>query len=1044
MECKNDFDRNLFARYPNETEKHIPEFINEYIYYPGRWKIEYKGLSDKESTLDWYPGGMLHGSKYHEWYGPNRKVEVMLIGDWPRPTDRGVTAADFALELLEPIFDKIHMPDNNDVYYTNLIKFAPVFYNLNTIPAGWFKSCKPFLDKEIELVQPKYIVCMGTAVAKCILGKSSMSIEDSLTSIIPYEYVVGEEKHVAKVLVTPAMNSLVENRGAAKAFSLFRCQMKKLISNMSGIEDEVPTHIYVDNASDLKAEVDRIIRKAQEDPTYRIIAVDMEWEGDYPEQEGAKLLTVQFSAHPGEATVVILNGENGAFKPNIKAATKELNRLFTWHNETLDGKEFRWMPRIGGHFLRADLPWLMSLGITGTEPGKDIRFSYAPCGREEDLSKYRSKDGIGGFDTSLMYHAYNEKDNYGLKYLVAKENIGVPRYDTELHDFLEKYVKEHKLKKSDLKGFGCVPDSILHPYAAWDADATRRLAELCMFGWTNKDGTHRPALLDRDYFGLDNWKPYWRAHRASLGFLDIEQTGLMLDKERFQKLSDLFARVYEILLDKLRHMINWPDFNPSSVWHKQGFLFGRQYAVSVTVRGSVNVMPEDARSLNLTPEYTTQDRKPWSKAIPGKDTPATDKTVLNLLAQKYPDHPEVGLFRDICKLKTALSSPLSYPVETWDGKGKHILYPQGLYSCMRNDGAIHSHMRVLLATGRASSSDPNLQNIGKSAEATFQRILGYEDSDGEHGDYLDDLGGPRYLYPIRTVLRARPDHVFIESDFTGAELAVMAWISEDPNMIEHVRRNALPESDPDYYDIHSHIAVKAFKLDCEPTKKGLASIHAKHLRVAAKAVVFGIPYGRGARAIALQCRADGVPITDEEANGLVQSYYDMYPKVRDFLNKCKAALDDGGEGYVESLFERRRRFRYELIKKLPEELIAAEKREACNAPIQSTVADAVNVAIFNLLSYRFKHPEIRFKIVMQIHDALLIEVHKDDAALVYSALMKDCMVDRNPIKVGKEGNVKEYHFAIESDMYVHWGEPITEEIAQKELGCSLDYLMNPR
>ena len=83
--------------------------------------------------------------------------------------------------------------------------------------------------------------------------------------------------------------------------------------------------------------------------------------------------------------------------------------------------------------------------------------------------------------------------------------------------------------------------------------------------------------------------------------------------------------------------------------------------------------------------------------------------------------------------------------------------------------------------------------------------------------------------------------MFIESDFTGAELAVMAWISGDPNMIEHVRRNALSEDDPDYYDIHSHIAVKAFHLDCEPTKKGLASIHAKHLRVAAKAVVFGIP-----------------------------------------------------------------------------------------------------------------------------------------------------------------------------------------------------------
>ena len=202
--------------------------------------------------------------------------------------------------------------------------------------------------------------------------------------------------------------------------------------------------------------------------------------------------------------------------------------------------------------------------------------------------------------------------------------------------------------------------------------------------------------------------------------------------------------------------------------------------------------------------------------------------------------------------------------------------------------------------------------------------------------------------------------------------------------------------------------------------------------------------GRGSRAIALQCRADGVPITDQEAEDLVNSYHTMYPKVKEFLQQCKDYVNDFNgrqcRHYVESLFGRRRRFVHDPGSPLPKDLLAAEQREACNAPIQSTVADAVNVAIFNLLSYRFHHPELRFRIAMQIHDALLLEVHKDDAAFVYSTLMKDCMVDRNPITVGD----KEYRFAIESDMSVHWGEPITDEIAKRELGCDVKYLQELR
>lgn len=816
-------------------EGKLEKFVEGRLFHCATQNVQYKG--NIYSTY-WKPGCCMGAYLTDEPLGPRNPAEVMVISDWCDPVISSECSYEDWSSTLEPIMASVELGDTRSWYFTNLVKFSAAFYTQSTIPAAWYKACRPWLEEELKRVQPKYVLCLGGPVAKCVMDVGTISIEEALGAAYPIKFECEDGTVIEfEVIVLPAVRSLNENRGSARSRSLLKHQLEFLRCKMQGIQPDVPRHLYVDNAKDLKAEIERIQNLAKEDPKRKILAVDLEWEGDHPGQKDAKVLTVQFSSAPGEATVVVLNhNENGqivpAFKPSQKQAIKLLNDLLTWHDD--------WQPRVGGHFLRADLPWLIDLGITGTEPQKDIRFSYQAV-KDVKLARW-----FGGWDTSLMYHAYNEKESYGLKYLAAKE-LNTPRYEVELNNFIENYLKENKLRKKDLHGYGCVPDEILWPYAAWDADVTRRLAELCMFGMNG-----RPALLDCDAVGRDNWVPYHLAQRANLGFLEIEQGGLLLDTNRYHTLSLLFSDAYNVLLNKLRTEINWPDFNPASTPQKQGLLYGHQYAMQHTKNGDKCMMPEDAITLGLTPEYATKTRQSW-KDLEEADrrgdidislfSPSADKTVLNLLAQKS---DVVSLFRDVCKLKTVLSSPLSVPTSVWTPDGLQIQYNSGLSTCLWEDGAIHTHIRTLLATGRASSSNPNLQNIGKSAEATFQRILGYVDEDGNPvGDYLDDFRGKAlYKYPVRTVLRARPDHVFIESDFTGAELAVMAWISGDPAMIEHVRRNALPESDPDYYDIHSHIAVKAFHLDCEPTKKGLASIHKKHLRVAAKSVVFGIPFDK--------------------------------------------------------------------------------------------------------------------------------------------------------------------------------------------------------
>ena len=753
-------------------------------------------------------------------------------------------------------------------YVTSMLKFC--IPGDTTLSAEWINGHIPWLYQEIALVRPKYIVCVGDKVLKKMLSPSA-TLTKTNGVLTPACIVLpsGEGIHF-KVIGIPAMGYTVdfEQEGYIKR------QLNLIHKDIYPEDSEMVNHTLAADKESLQISINEIKRKAKKDPKYRIIAVDLEWEGECPEQEGAHVLTVQFSAHPGEATVVPLYNSKGevAFKEGVDVAVKLLESLFTEQPD--------WKPRLGGHFLRADLPWLLSLGIS--EMG--LKHAYQPADSPE---KCRDE---GGWDTGLAYHAYRDdeevKEGYGLKAL-AMSVCGLERYDTDLLkayndyasmrvprleaeqkvaqaelelqeakslyktkkakeenkallDTLTENLKQRKKELKELpkkikpKGFGCIPDMILYKYAAWDADATRRLIDICFYG----DDTRAP-LLDDDGYGNSSWEPFWRAHRASWGFGEMERTGFLLDVERLRALSTLFTDAYNAMLENFRDSINWPEFNPNSSDQRRGLLFGREMSKK---KDGTYSMPEDAISFDLEPIRSTE-KEEWKDLEDDElvtSTASTDSLTMSILACA---HPEVRMFKDICKLGRTLAGNIRPMVPVKSPSGETVMtWEKGIYTYMRPDGTVHTRLSQTKKTGRASSSDPPMQNIGKSAEAILQNTLGYKDNkEVIPSNYPEIFPEPMYKFPCRTILRARPGNVLIESDFTGAELAVMAWASGDKNMIEHVRRNALPEDDPDFYDIHSHIAVKAFHLNCEPTKKGLASIHKKHLRVAAKAVVFGIP-----------------------------------------------------------------------------------------------------------------------------------------------------------------------------------------------------------
>ena len=167
-------------------------------------------------------------------------------------------------------------------------------------------------------------------------------------------------------------------------------------------------------------------------------------------------------------------------------------------------------------------------------------------------------------------------------------------------------------------------------------------------------------------------------------------------------------------------------------------------------------------------------------------------------------------------------------------------------------------------------------------------------------------------------------------------------------------------------------------------------------------------------------------LSEKEGQGLLDSYFEMYPATKTFLEECKYSVEK--RRFVKTLFNRCRRFPMTL----DHEQLAKAKREACNAPIQGTVADSINNAIYNLMTYKENHPELPFTLNMQIHDALVLETAVNNVKSLKKVIHK-CMVEDNPVIVGGAS----HYYGLDSECYYHWGEELTEDICQKEYGLSL-------
>jgi hypothetical protein len=428
------------------------------------------------------------------------------------------------------------------------------------------------------------------------------------------------------------------------------------------------------------------------------------------------------------------------------------------------------------------------------------------------------------------------------------------------------------------------------------------------------------------------------------------------------------------------------------------------------------------------------------KGLLDEKTPSTNKTALAILAQesqlvekltpdgqlkKFDFSEQVTWIRDYRFISQVLKSVLRPPVlekdedtgeEFWrmDSDG-HLVFAGGLAASVCDDGRVRTHIYPTKETRRWSSARPPLHNLGKRRESDYKRILG------------DD-----YQYPLRTIICSDDDMVLVEADYVGAELFGMAVMSGDALMIEHARRNQLPEDHPDFYDIHSNVAVMAFGLKCPPTKAGLYSIEKSHLRIVAKSVIFGIAYGRGAKAIALAAKEEGVYITVDEAQQVINTILHMYPGLITFFDECCERV--ANERWLCGPFGGLRRFpsaRNDRMK------LGDFERQAKNFPIQGMIADAVARACDHLDVYRRNlaaDDPFWFHVVLQIHDALLFEVRNEHVGRLIDEVLPLCMVQKVPIfpahldGMPKEDPNAPYYLGLDTEIATHWGEMMYPDV----------------
>ena len=413
---------------------------------------------------------------------------------------------------------------------------------------------------------------------------------------------------------------------------------------------------------------------------------------------------------------------------------------------------------------------------------------------------------------------------------------------------------------------------------------------------------------------LDATGSDYSPQRLSARWLGGEQSGA---EALYHLCGVLDGKLKELKMDELYYSIELPLCRVLADMEQAGFFVDRKalYEFGESLNGDIARLQEAIWG-HAGHEFNINSPKQLGEVLfdqlmlpSGKKTKtgwSTNADVLEKLRGKHPIIEQVLEFRMLAKLKST--------------------YADGLLKVISPDGRIHTSFQMTVtATGRLSSTEPNLQNI------PVRRALGAQ---------------------IRKMFVAAPGMTLVDADYSQIELRLLAHISGDETM-----REAFLSGE----DFHSVTASKVFNVplsEVTPT-----------LRSRAKAVNFGIVYGISAFSL-----AQDIGVWPSEAKTYMDAYMEKYHGVRDYMKNIVVQARE--DGYVSTLFGRRREL--PELKSSNFNMRSFGERVALNMPIQGTAADIIKLAMVNVQK-RLSAEGMKSRLILQVHDELIVECPEGEA-----------------------------------------------------------------
>lgn len=389
----------------------------------------------------------------------------------------------------------------------------------------------------------------------------------------------------------------------------------------------------------------------------------------------------------------------------------------------------------------------------------------------------------------------------------------------------------------------------------------------------------------------------------------------------------LDAKMKELGMEKLYYDIELPLCRVLSEMEESGFYVDRKalYDFGESLNAGINALQESIWS-HAGHEFNINSPKQLGAVLfeelmlpYGKKTKtgwSTNADVLEKLQDKHPIVKEVLDYRMLTKLKST--------------------YAEGLLKVISQDGRIHTSFQMTVtATGRLSSTEPNLQNIPVRKELGAQ---------------------------IRNMFVAAPGMMLVDADYSQIELRLLAHISGD---------QAMKEAFLSGEDFHTVTASKVFGVPVEQVTPTLRS--------RAKAVNFGIVYGISAFSL-----AQDIGVYTNEAKAYMDAYLERYHGVRDYMKNIVESAKE--KGYVSTIYGRRRYL--PELKSSNFNMRSFGERVALNMPVQGTAADIIKLAMVNV-HRRLKETGLKARLILQVHDELIVECPGEEAEQVRDILTEE-------------------------------------------------------